>query len=69
MALDLQPEFEEIVQRQLERFGRWCADEWSVSEKDRLDEFFRERSDDYVEGYNASLASLPDALSSWLEIE
>lgn len=67
MGLDLSDEFNDLVKRQIERFMGWLATEWVVSPKDRNDDVFGEYSDDYIDGYNAALKGIDQALACWLE--
>lgn len=58
---------EEVFNSHVDRFLRWCATEWRMDDVARNDPVFKGQSEDWFEGYNAALASLPDALKCWLE--
>jgi hypothetical protein len=67
MRTDVSEEVERIFQEHVERFLAWAAKHWTVNPKDRKDEVFGQLSDDYVEGYNAGIASVADAFKCWTE--
>ena len=67
MALDLQEEFETLVRAQLARFIEWVGKHWVVGEADRIDDYFGDKSSDWIDGYNAALEGLGGAIECWME--
>lgn len=56
----------ELFSKQIAQFARWLEQGWRMSAKDAR-ECEPARSDDFREGWNRALESIPDALKLYLE--
>ena len=55
-----------LFSTQIERFVAWLEKSWEMSARDAA-EYDPARSEEYREGWNAALASIPAALELYLE--
>lgn len=66
MTLNLESEVEELFRTKMFEFFEWVEANWTIKD-DPNDEWVKEKSLEYREGYNASLGSLKMAYEVWAE--
>lgn len=68
MSLDLHTDVEDLFRRKMLEFVQWCDNHWKITPTDKkTDDWVREKSPDYVEGYNAAIEGLQGAFECWNE--
>lgn len=65
--LDLSAEIEGLFRSKIDEFLSWAEVNWAVSDKYRLDEAFRDMTDEQFAGYNAGIRSMRDGFNVWIE--
>ncbi|WP_379069294.1 hypothetical protein ACHMW4_04090 [Mesorhizobium sp. UC22_110] len=68
MSLDLHTDVEDLFRRKMMEFVQWCDGHWKITPTDKqTDDWVREKSPDYTEGYNSAIESLQGAFECWNE--
>ena len=69
MSLTLEAEVTALFREKMLEFIAWTEANWRIADKDRQsdDDWLEDKSDDYCEGYNASIDGLKGAFECWNE--
>ena len=68
MTLDVSTEVNALFRQKALEFIEWCEANWKIKPEDRdKDEWMREKSSDYADGYNAFADGLKGAFECWNE--
>lgn len=69
MPLDLEREVHDLFRAKMIEFIKWSQENWTITSKDleATDDWFKGRSPDYRDGYNAAIEGLGSAFECWNE--
>lgn len=67
MSLDLENEVRALFREKMMEFFGWAEANWTLKPSDKEDEWLAEKSEDYLDGYNAAIEGLKTAFECWNE--
>lgn len=65
MGLDLEAEVRALFREKIVEFLDWTQENWTIADQERKEDWLRDKSADYCDGYNAGVEAIKDAFKIW----
>ena len=67
MTLSLEAEVQALFRQKMIEFIDWTEENWKITHADEKEDWFKELTEENIEGYNQAVDSLKGAFEIWNE--